>query len=179
HTIGGDVCDQVIQFIIERYRAYYTAAGFSNDEINAVLEVETTQPVDFDRRLRAISHFRRNRAAPSLAEANKRIRNILRKTDQRVPLKIDNTLFDHTAEESLAAALVEISAAVSPLVQRGDYARALGQLARLREPVDFFFTNVMVLVDDPAVRTNRLALLNQLSNLLRTVADISRLQPPA
>jgi len=179
HTIGDNVRDQVIQFITERYRAYYTAAGFSNDEINAVLEVGATQPVDFDRRLRAISRFRRNRAAPSLAEANKRIRNILRKTDQRVPLKIDNTLFDHTAEESLAAALVEISAAVGPLVQRGDYTRALGQLARLREPVDCFFTNVMVLVDDPAVRTNRLALLNQLSNLLRAVADISRLQPPA
>jgi glycyl-tRNA synthetase beta chain len=179
HTIGDDVRDQVIQFITERYRAYYTAAGFANDEINAVLEVGATQPVDFDRRLRAISRFRRNRAAPSLAEANKRIRNILRKTDQRVPLKIDNTLFDHTAEESLAAALVEISAAVGPLVQRGDYTHALGQLARLREPVDCFFTNVMVLVDDPAVRTNRLALLNQLSNLLRAVADISRLQPPA
>ena len=179
HTIADGVCDQVIQFITERYRAYYTAAGFSNDEINAVLEVGATQPVDFDRRLRAVSRFRRNRAAPSLAEANKRIRNILRKTDQRVPLKIDNTLFDHAAEESLAAALVEISAAVGPLVQRGDYTRALGQLARLREPVDCFFTDVMVLVDDPAVRTNRLALLNQLSNLLRTVADISRLQPPA
>ena len=94
-----------------------------------------------------------------------------------MPLKIDNTLFAHPAEESLAAALVEISAAVGPLVQRGDYSRALGQLARLREPGDYFITDVMVLVDDPAVRTNRLALLNQLSNLLRTVADISRLQP--
>jgi glycyl-tRNA synthetase beta chain len=179
HTIDDNVREQVIQFITERYRAYYTAAGFSNDEINAVLEVGTTQPVDFDRRLRAVSRFRRNRSAPSLAEANKRIRNILRKTEQQVPLKIDNTLFNHAAEESLAAALVEISAAVGPLVQRGDYTRALGQLARLREPVDCFFSDVMVLVDDPNLRTNRLALLSQLSNLLRAVADISRLQPSA
>jgi glycyl-tRNA synthetase beta chain len=179
HAIYDDLREQVIQFITERYRAYYTASGFSNDEINAVLEVGTTQPVDFDRRLRAVSRFRRNRSAPRLAEANKRIRNILRKTDQRVPLKIDNTLFDHAAEESLAAALVEISAAVGPLVQRGDYTRALGQLARLREPVDCFFTDVMVLVDDPNLRTNRLALLSQLSDLLRAVADISRLQPSA
>jgi glycyl-tRNA synthetase beta chain len=177
HTVGDNVRDQVIHFITERYRAYYTGAGFSNDEINAVLDVGATQPVDFDRRLRAVSRFRRNRAAPSLAEANKRIRNILRKTDQRVPLKIDNTLFNHVAEESLSAALVEISAAVSPLVQRGDYVGAFGELARLREPIDCFFTDVMVLVDDPALRTNRLALLNQLSNLLRVVADISRLQP--
>ena len=145
--LDDNVRDQVIQFITERYRAYYTAAGFSNDEINAVLDVGVTQPVDFDRRLRAISRFRRNRAAPSLAEANKRIRNILRKTDQQVPLKINNALFDHASEESLAAALVEISASVGPLVQRGDYTHALRQLARLREPVDCFFTDVMVLVE--------------------------------
>jgi glycyl-tRNA synthetase beta chain len=177
HTISDPVRDRVTRFITERYRKYYEAAGFANDEINAVVEVGVTRPVDFDRRLRAISRFRRNRAAQSLAEANKRIRNILRKTDQQVPLEIDNSLFEHIAEESLAAALVEISAAVGPLLQRGDYIGALGQLARLREPVDYFFAEVMVLVDNPALRANRLALLNQLSNLLFVVADMSRLQP--
>ena len=174
--IGGKARTRTVRFIIERYRAYYATTGFANDEINAVLEVGATQPLDFDRRLRAVSRFRQDRAAHGLAEANKRIRNILRKAGQRVPLEINSTLFEHGAEESLAAVLVKVSAAVSPLIKRGDYTRALQQLGQLHEPVDQFFADVMVLSDDPAIRANRLALLNQLGNLFLAIADISMLQ---
>ena len=169
---------RVSQFIVDRYHGYFGGAGFTKDEINAVLELGIIPPLDFYRRLRAVSKFRRSRSAESLSEANKRVGNILRKSGQDIPLEIDSTLFECSAEETLAASLVEVSATLTPLIDRGDYARALAQLALLREPVDRFFTVVMVLTDDSAVRTNRLALLNQLSELLVVVADISKLQPP-
>ncbi len=175
-TIDRNVHTQVVRFIAERYRSYYLNKGFANDEINAVLETNTTQPIDFDRRLRAISRFRKNLAAQSLSEANKRVRNILKKTDQQIPSHINDALFENEAEMILAAALVEISASVSPLINRGDYPNALKQLARLRAPVDNFFSDVMVLAENPQLRANRLALLDQLGNLLLVVADISKLQ---
>jgi len=169
--------DQVIHFVMERYRSYYSDAKFSNDEINAVKEIGETNPVEFDRRIKAVARFRKTESAASLAAANKRIRNILRKASDQVLLEIDSSLFEHHAEKYLAESLLEISAVVSPLVGRGDYLGALKQIAHLREPIDSFFADVMVLVDDDRLRTNRLALLNQLANLFGVVADISRLQP--
>jgi len=177
HLIAENVRTRVIQFVTDRYRHYYASAGFSNDEISAVLEIGEVQPIDFYRRLRAISQFRRNRSAAGLSEATKRIRNVLKKSDQEIPLVIDSTLFESVTEEQLAASLVEVSATVIPLIKRGEYLRVLKQLALLREPVDSFFSEVMVLTDNAALRTNRLALLNQLSKLLLIVGDISKLQP--
>ena len=162
---------------MERYRSYYSDAKFSSDEINAVKEIGETNPVEFDRRIKAVARFRKTESAASLAAANKRIRNILRKASGQVLLEIDSSLFEHHAEKYLAESLLEISAVVSPLVGRGDYLGALKQIAHLREPIDSFFADVMVLVDDDRLRTNRLALLNQLANLFGVVADISRLQP--
>jgi glycyl-tRNA synthetase beta chain len=168
---------RVSDFLVERYRALYLAAGFRNDEITAVTQTGATHPLDFDRRLKAVARFRRMRAAASLAGANKRIRNILRRVDQDVPLQFNDSLFEHQAERDLAAALVRISTAVWPLIERSDYTRALKQLAGLGEPVDRFFDDVMVMAENPDQRSNRLALLNQLASLFLAIADISHLQP--
>ena len=88
-VIDTPVRQQIRDFIVERYRALYLAAGFRNDEISAVIQTGATRPLDFDRRLKAVSKFCRTPTAANLAAANKRIRNILHKVDQRVPLKID------------------------------------------------------------------------------------------
>lgn len=175
-VIDTPVRQQVRDFIVERYRALYLAAGFRNDEISAVIKSGATRPLDFDRRLKAVSKFRRAPTAANLAAANKRIRNILRKVDQQVPLKINEQLFEHPSEHDLSAALVHISTEVSPLIERADYAGALQQLSALSVPVDRFFDDVMVMAEDPALRSNRLALLNQLATLFLAIADISVLQ---
>ena len=175
-VIDTQIRQQVKDFIVERYRALYLAAGFSNDEISAVIQSGATRPLDFDRRLKAVAKFRRAPAAANLAAANKRIRNILRKVDQQVPLKINDQLFEHQAEHDLSAALVHVSTEVSPLIERTDYAGALQLLSALSAPVDRFFDNVMVMAEDPALRNNRLALLNQLATLFLAIADISVLQ---
>ena len=175
-VIDTQIRQQVRDFIVERYRALYLAAGFSNDEISAIIQSGATRPLDFDRRLKAVSEFRRTPTAANLAAANKRIRNILRKVDQQVPLKINEQLFEHQSEHALSAALVHISTEVSPLIERADYAGALQQLSALSAPVDRFFDDVMVMAEDPALRSNRLALLNQLATLFLAIADISVLQ---
>ena len=167
----------VLQFITDRYYSYFDASGFTKDEINSVLAAGTVAPMDFYKRLDAISSFRNNPSAASLLEANKRIGNILRKADIDLFLDIDDTLFRHEAETSLARSLVETTTTLSPLIQRGEYKKALKQLAMLRKPIDQFFADVMVLTDDVPLRKNRLALLNQLRQLLNSVADISKLQP--
>ena len=94
-----------------------------------------------------------------------------------MPLQVNDALFEHQAERDLAAALVRVSTAVWPLVERSDYTRALKQLAQLSKPVDRFFDDVLVMAEDPDQRSNRLALLNQLANLFLAIADISHLQP--
>ena len=93
-----------------------------------------------------------------------------------MPLKINEQLFEHQSEHALSAALVHISTEVSPLIERADYAGALQQLSALSAPVDRFFDDVMVMAEDPALRSNRLALLNQLATLFLAIADISVLQ---
>ncbi len=175
-VIDTSVRQQVREFIVERYRALYLAAGFRNDEISAVIQSGATRPLDFDRRLKAVSKFRRTPTAANLAAANKRIRNILRKVDQQVPLKINEQLFEHPSEHDLSAILIHISTEVSPLIERADYAGALQQLSALSIPVDKFFDDVMVMAEDPMLRNNRLALLNQLATLFLAIADISVLR---
>jgi glycyl-tRNA synthetase beta chain len=112
----------------------------------------------------------------SLAAANKRISNIVRKTEQHIPDRVDQSLLADPAEKQLAAELDKMNTAVVPLLDAGDYTPALTQLAALRDSVDAFFDKVMVMVDDDAVRANRLALLRNLGNLFLRVADLSRLQ---
>ena len=178
---GVEVADEAIAnaaaFIVDRYPAHYAAAGFAADEIAAVAAVRATRPLDVDRRLKAVAAFRSAPAAESLAAANKRIGNILRKSERPVRTEMDFDRLVEPAEKALAEELVRVSSQVSPLVKRRDYDQALNILAGFREPVDRFFDEVMVMDPDETLRNNRLALLDQLSGLFMGIADLSRLQP--
>ncbi len=173
---GESAKSQCATFILERYRALYTTLGFAQDEISAVLEAGASRPLDFDRRLKAVSRFRHHRDAPSLAAANKRIRNILRKSEESIPAQIDAQQLTESAEIALSQAILKTAGAIAPAIAKGDYAAALRTLAGLRPVVDGFFDEVMVMSPDRAVRTNRLALLGQLNQLFLGIADISLLQ---
>jgi len=166
----------VFDYVMDRLRGYYQELGVESDVVDAVLVTRPTRPLDFDRRVQACRVFRDLPEAQSLAAANKRIGNILKKWDQAIPAVVDQQRLADAAEKQLAERLTSVSAAVLPLMERGDYTPALKQLAALKEPVDAFFDSVMVMADDAALRDNRLALLQSLGNLFLRVADLSRLQ---
>jgi glycyl-tRNA synthetase beta chain len=168
--------DTVFEFIMERLRGYYLDQGIRPDTFEAVLGCRPTRPLDFDHRVRAVNTFRELPEAVSLAAANKRICNILRKVDTVLPFEVRPDLLIEDAEQALAGRLVELSSEVMPLMEAGLYGEALNRLAYLREPVDAFFDQVLVMAEDVAVRDNRIALLNELSSLFLRVADFSRLQ---
>jgi glycyl-tRNA synthetase beta chain len=166
----------VFDYVMDRLRGYYQEAGVEADLVEAVLATGPTRPLDFDRRVQACRVFRGLPEAQSLAAANKRISNILKKWDQPIPAAVDRQLLIDAAEKQLAERLAGASTAVLPLMDNGDYTPALKQLAALKEPVDAFFDSVMVMTEDSALRDNRLALLQSLRNLFLRVADLSRLQ---
>lgn len=167
---------QVHDYLLERLRGYYLEAGFRPDEIEAVLVLKPGQPWDFDRRLKGVASFRELPEAESLSAANKRIRNILRKSKEKIPPQVEPGLLQDPAEQALATQMYDLEREVSPLLERQDYQAALRALASLRGAVDRFFDEVMVMVEAPALRANRLALLERLQTLFLQVADISRLQ---
>lgn len=172
-----DVTEQVIRYFFDRLRGYALDQGIKADVFEAVLAVQPTRPLDFMQRLSAVTEFRALDAAESLAAGNKRIGNILRKNDaEGEGAVIDSALLSEPAEHALANKLAEVSKQVKPLVEQADYAGVLRALADMRETVDGFFDQVMVMADDEAVRNNRLALLNQTRALFLGVADISVLQ---
>lgn len=170
------VAGQVFDFMMDRLRAYYLDAGVTHDTFEAVLARRPTHPLDFDRRVRAVTAFRKLPESASLAAANKRIHNILRKADGPVPATLEQGLLVEPAEKSLAAELDRLREEVEPLLERGDYSQALSRLSGLRKTVDVFFDQVMVMTDEQALRNNRLALLDSLSRLFLRTGDISRLQ---
>ncbi|STQ74414.1 glycine--tRNA ligase subunit beta [Grimontia hollisae] len=166
----------VIEFMLGRFRAWYQDEGHSVDAIQAVLAMRPTQPADFDKRVKAVTHFRSLDAAESLAAANKRVGNILAKYDGELSDTINSELLVEDAEKALADKVTAMVEALAPVFAAGDYQTALTQLAELREPVDTFFDNVMVMAEDEALKANRLALLNTLRSQFMNVADISLLQ---
>ncbi|WP_111657808.1 glycine--tRNA ligase subunit beta [Isoalcanivorax indicus] len=173
--IDATTTADALEFINGRYRAMYQDHGIDTQVILSVLAVAPSQPLDFDRRVRAVAAFRARPEAAALAAANKRVANILAKLDQAPGDEIDGALLEDDAEQALANAVVEAYARTEPLVDAGDYAAILALLAELRAPVDDFFEHVMVMADDDAVRNNRLALLSFLRDLFLQVADISEL----
>ncbi len=162
-----------LDYILERLRGYYQDQGINAAIVEAVAALKPSQPLDFDRRVKAVAAFRRLTAAESLAAANKRIGNILKKVDANLPSSVNPELLQLAAEQALAKAIEEQEAKVLPLFAQGQYEAALLSLAELREPVDKFFDEVMVMAEDAALRNNRLALLNRLRALFLRVADLS------
>ena len=170
-----NVVADVVDFMLGRFRAWYQDEGIAVDVIQAVLARRPTRPADFDARVRAVSHFRTLDSAEALAAANKRVSNILAKADAAIG-EINLTACVEPAEKALAEAVLALRTEVQPLIAQGDYTAVLDKLANLRAPVDNFFDNVMVNAEDPALRQNRLAILNTLQGLFLQVADISLLQ---
>jgi glycyl-tRNA synthetase beta chain len=176
-AVNASVAPEVFDFVVGRLDQYYATQGYSADEIEAVVCLRPSRLNDLDRRLRAVAAFRRLPEAESLAAANKRIANILKKTDETIPERFDPALVHEDAERALVERLQELDDELGGLFDAGRYEAAMKQLARLRAPVDGFFDGVMVMVDDRALRGNRLALLHGLQQRFLRVADVSRLQP--
>lgn len=172
----GKTQQQLLSFCLERLKGLFLEEGFSADELDAVLSVNPTRPLDFEERLQAVKAFRSLPEAESLAAANKRIRNILRKAGALSQQTVDADKLSEAAEKELWDQTQKAAKAVEPLLAQHDYSTALKRLAQLREATDQFFDGVMVMADDEAVRNNRLTLLSTTSNLFLSIADISKLQ---
>lgn len=168
--------DDVLEFFMARFRSWYQDKGIQVDVILAVLARRPTRPADFDSRVKAVSHFRSLEASTALAAANKRVSNILAKVEGTLPETINQSLLVEPAEKALADKLIQLQPELAPLFANADYQQALTLLADLRESVDTFFEDVMVMADDEALKNNRLALLNSLREQFLHVADISVLQ---
>ncbi len=170
------VTNDVFAFMMDRLRGYYLDIDYDIDVFEAVLARQPDRPLDFDQRMAAVKAFRNLPESASLAATNKRIGNILRKANSKIPSGYASDLLKETAEQALASAVSDLDTAVSPMFKKRDYTNALCKLAALQAPVDRFFDDVMVMDEDAALRDNRLALLSSLSKLFLQVADISRLQ---
>lgn len=167
----------VYAFMMERMRGYWLEQhAVRPDVFAAVQATRPTRPLDFGARLRAVNAFRTLPAAESLAAANKRIANILKRADGAPTGAVEEQALSETAEKTLFARLREAEKAVAPLIDTRDYAEAMAVMSDLRGPVDAFFDSVLVMCEDAVMRANRLALLSDLRALFLRVADISRLQ---
>ncbi|QIT53746.1 glycine--tRNA ligase subunit beta [Aquisalimonas sp. 2447] len=167
--------EAVLTFCLDRLKRYYQEQGIGAEVFDAVAALDLDDPLDIHHRLQACARFLELDAAESLAAANKRVRNILRKSDEPIPGEPDPALFAMAEERALADAMAPLVAEIDDLAGQGHYGEALERLATLREVVDRFFDGVMVMAEDAAVRANRLALLQRLAGLFTRVADISRL----
>jgi glycyl-tRNA synthetase beta chain len=168
--------DTLLDFVYERLRGYYVEQGFNADQFDAVRAVAPDTLPDFDRRLRAVAEFAKLPEAAALAAANKRIGNILKQAPDAATGRVDPALLDAGAERELHARVEATLAAIEPLRGKNDYVGTLRTLAALREPVDAYFDQIMVMIDDDAKRRNRIAQLAGLRRLFLHVADISLLQ---
>jgi len=172
-----DCVEEVMQYLFERLRGYAGEQGYQSDVFEAVLATKPSKPVDFMQRLAAVAGFRQLEQAEALAAANKRIANIIRKNaSAESKVTINNDLLSEEAEQILANKVTLVKAEIAPLLAKTDYVGVLTQLAEMREAVDAFFDQVMVMAEDESVRQNRLALLNETRALFLEVADISYLQ---
>ena len=171
---GEAVIEQVLSYMLDRFRAWYEEQSIPATVFQAVSTKQLSQPLDIDQRVQAVNHFRQLPEAEALAAANKRVANILAKADV-VPTEVKEDLLQEAAEKALYAAVVKQQQTVAPLFADRDYKEALSALASLRDVVDTFFDDVMVMADDEALKNNRLALLQQLRDLFFEVADISAL----
>ena len=173
-VLADSIVVDVHLFMLERLRNYLRERDFDASEIDAVASQHPTRIDLVLPRLAAVRGFRRLPESESLAVANKRIRNILRKAEAPSS-RADLALLAEPAEKTLFDALTTLEPKVASLLANEDYDHALRLLATAREPVDRFFDEVLVMCDEPLIRANRLALLKQLGDLMNQVADISKL----
>jgi glycyl-tRNA synthetase beta chain len=174
-TATDALAAELHEFILDRLRGYYADQNVPGTQFDAVADVRPASLLDFDRRLKAIAEFARLREASSLAAANKRIRNIVRKVETPIPATVDPARLAEPAERALHEALVSALADTDPMLAERDYVATLKRLAQLQSSVDSFFEHTMVMAEDPALRDNRLALLTQVADRFAAVAAVEKL----
>jgi glycyl-tRNA synthetase beta chain len=162
-------------FFYERLAASLREQGYSAQEVDAVLALRPQRLAEVGQRLAAVRAFAALPEAESLAAANKRIANILKKVEVPVEACVDEALLKESAEQHLATALKNVQPIADSLFHAGQYEASLRELAMLKGPVDAFFDGVMVNAEDAALRANRLGLLKTLHEAMNRVADLSRL----
>ena len=177
--IANDTAQTVLSFCYERLTAWYSEKGLDSNILDAVLSNHLTKPIDIHQRLMAVKTFKTLPEAQSLAQANKRVRNILNKNKVILNVNnlaaIDKNLLQEEAEKNLASELFCLEDQISQLAVQGKYEESLKLLANLQKPVDAFFDSVMVMADDPKLQHNRIVLLSHLSAIFLKIADVSRL----
>ncbi|MFK7992999.1 MAG: glycine--tRNA ligase subunit beta [Granulosicoccus sp.] len=169
--------DALLAYVIERLRGYLSEQGKAADAIDAVLAKKITRPLDLVSRIDAIQQFRKSDAAVSLAAASKRIGNILKKVDDDLPEQVDTALFKNPAEKDLYQQLEALQPIIEVAMAKRDYATAMQDTAQLKQPVDAFFDDVMVMDEDHKLRANRLALLQRVNTLCCGTAELGLLRP--
>ncbi|MEJ6003951.1 glycine--tRNA ligase subunit beta [Paucibacter sp. AS339] len=177
-AFGGLIQDPSValsEFIFDRLSGSLREQGYTAQEVEAVLALRPQRLADVAARLQAVRAFAALPEAASLAAANKRIGNILKKSEQAVEARVDTALLQEAAEQHLATALANVQPIADGLFHAGQYESSLRELATLKTPVDAFFDGVMVNAEDPALRANRLGLLKTLHEAMNRVADLSRL----
>ena len=176
-TLADEVVEQeLLDYMLDRFRAWYQGQGIATGVFLAVRSRGVSHPLDFDRRVQAVASFDQLPEAQALAAANKRVSNLLSKAEGEIGKQINKALLSEAAEIHLAEQIAVKDIDVAPHYARRDYQAALHKLAELREPVDRFFDEVMVMAEDPKLRENRLALLASLQALFLHTADIAQLQ---
>ena len=175
---GKELEKQVLTYILERFKSWYKEKSLPTEVFLSVAALELGNPVDIDARVSAVHKFTSLPEASSLAAANKRVSNILSKqlSDNSAP-DLNTDLLKEDAEQQLASNLDKLEKLIAPMLEKRDYYAVLENLASLKQPVDQFFEDVMVMTDDLDLRQNRLALLCKLQKLFMHVADISLLVP--
>ncbi len=175
HLSAEDTREKLLEFFYQRFNALYQEQGIHANVIHAVMARRPEVVSDFDARIKAVAHFQGLAESEALAAANKRVGNILAKQNVTMDLAFDETLLKDAAEKTLAKAIADLEAKTEPLFAQSHYQQVMIELAAIRQPVDAFFDEVMVVVDDEATKNNRFALLQRLRNLFLRVADISLL----
>ncbi len=167
---------KLTEYMLDRFSAWYQDENIPAVVFQAVRAKGITQPQDINQRVQAVNAFYKLDSAQALAAANKRVSNIIAKNEAHMDApQVDKTLLSEDAEKALSDELIAKGLEAQPLFAAGKYEEYLLSLASLRDSIDNFFDNVMVMADDEAVKQNRLALLNQLRNMFLKVADISLL----
>ncbi len=168
--------EKVFDFFLDRFRAWYLDEGISAEEFQSVYELRPSKPLDFHKRIQAVSRFNTLPEAAALAAINKRVANILSKHVESTPdLRVNEALFADEAESNLFILLAGKEREVEPLFLAGNYTDGLASLATMKDTVDCFFDEVLVMADEDELRDNRLALLRRLQALFLHTADISHL----
>ena len=171
-----NICKQVLAYILDRFKSWYKEEGYAAEIYLSVAPLNLGNPLDIDARVNAVASFSLLPEAGDLATANKRVSNIISKQlGKSKPVTLDSNLLVEPAEKALAESITRMSLLSEPLLASRDYTNVLKNLATLRDPIDSFFNDVMVMADDQALRNNRLSLLSKLRTLFVNVADIAQM----